>query len=84
MQEVPRPLASRFESGKRNRHPVTPRGEWRFPKNAWPGGGNSGERGEEPGAHTVQWNAANFASGVYVHRLEAGIFSDVKKMILLR
>lgn len=36
------------------------------------------------GAHTVSWNANNLASGVYFYRLEAGTFSAMKKMLLLK
>jgi Secretion system C-terminal sorting domain len=36
------------------------------------------------GNHTRQWNAANMSSGVYFCRLEAGSFSQTKKLVLLR
>ena len=36
------------------------------------------------GSHQVEWNARDFASGVYHYRLNAGKFQDVKKMVLLR
>ncbi|MBI5472519.1 MAG: T9SS type A sorting domain-containing protein [Ignavibacteriae bacterium] len=39
---------------------------------------------KEPGTYTVQWDATNFASGVYLYRLEAGGFSQTKKMLLMR
>ncbi|MFH1194776.1 MAG: T9SS type A sorting domain-containing protein [bacterium] len=39
---------------------------------------------EEPGYYEVEWNASQFASGVYIFRLMAGNFIDTKKMILLR
>lgn len=38
----------------------------------------------EAGHHTAQFNAARFASGVYFYRLEAGNFTSVKKMMLLK
>ena len=38
----------------------------------------------ESGYHTTQWNAKNFASGVYFVRLEAGNFHDTQKVILLK
>ncbi len=36
------------------------------------------------GAHTVQFDARNLASGVYFYRIESGDFSLVKKMMLLK
>jgi photosystem II stability/assembly factor-like uncharacterized protein len=36
------------------------------------------------GNHTKQWNALGFPSGVYFYRLQAGSFSETKKLILLR
>jgi hypothetical protein len=39
---------------------------------------------QNAGYHQVEWNASGYASGVYYYQLEAGIFQDVKKMILLR
>ncbi len=36
------------------------------------------------GNHEVEFNAANLSSGVYMYRIEAGEFQDVKKMILLK
>jgi len=36
------------------------------------------------GAHAVTWNAGTSASGVYISRIEAGAFSAVRKMILLK
>lgn len=36
------------------------------------------------GEQNVQWNAVNFASGVYFYKLQAGSFSEVKKMTLLK
>ncbi|MGE5797096.1 MAG: T9SS type A sorting domain-containing protein [Ignavibacteria bacterium] len=37
-----------------------------------------------PGVYTQQWDAAGFPSGVYFYSLEAGSFSETKKLILLR
>jgi len=36
------------------------------------------------GSFTRQWNAANVSSGIYFYRLQAGSFSEIKKLILLR
>ncbi len=39
---------------------------------------------QEPGRHSVEFNAAQFSSGIYIYKLTSEKFSDVKKMILLR
>ena len=39
---------------------------------------------QNAGKHAVDFNASNFASGVYLYRLEAGSFIQVKKMILMK
>lgn len=36
------------------------------------------------GSYTRQWNAANFSSGIYFYRLQAGTFTETKKLVLLR
>jgi hypothetical protein len=36
------------------------------------------------GAHTISWKPRTQASGVYIYRLEAGKFTETRKMILLR
>jgi hypothetical protein len=36
------------------------------------------------GNHTQQWNAKDLSSGVYFYRLQAGSFSETKKLVLLR
>jgi beta-glucanase (GH16 family) len=36
------------------------------------------------GSYTKQWNAENYPSGVYFYRLEAGAFTETKKLVLLR
>ncbi|MBI5472137.1 MAG: T9SS type A sorting domain-containing protein [Ignavibacteriae bacterium] len=38
----------------------------------------------EAGRHSLVFNAANLASGIYFSRLQAGSFSDAKKLILLK
>ena len=39
---------------------------------------------QEPGEHTITWDASNFPSGVYFARLEAGEHSENIKMVLLK
>ena len=39
---------------------------------------------QEAGYHQIEWDASNFASGIYFYRLRAGNFHDVKKMILVK
>jgi hypothetical protein len=36
------------------------------------------------GSYDVEFNGANYPSGIYYYKLEAGDFSEVKKMILLK
>lgn len=37
-----------------------------------------------PGNYSVSFDASNFASGVYFYKMEAGEFTDVKKMVLIK
>jgi phosphatidylserine/phosphatidylglycerophosphate/cardiolipin synthase-like enzyme len=39
---------------------------------------------KQPGTYTVQWDASNFASGVYFYRLKAGGLTLQQKMLLLK
>ncbi|MFI5252838.1 MAG: T9SS type A sorting domain-containing protein [Bacteroidota bacterium] len=39
---------------------------------------------EQAGYKSVQFDAGNFPSGIYIYRLTAGTFADVKKMLLVR
>ncbi len=39
---------------------------------------------KQPGMYTVQWDGSRQASGVYFYRLDAGSFTNVKKLILLK
>jgi hypothetical protein len=36
------------------------------------------------GSHVRRWNAAGFPSGVYFCRLQAGLFTETRKLLLLR
>ena len=36
------------------------------------------------GNYSRQWNAERFPSGIYFYRLQTGIFSETKKLLLLR
>ncbi len=41
--------------------------------------------GEKPaGRHFVQWDAARFASGMYLYRLHTGSFVETKKLLLMK
>jgi hypothetical protein len=39
---------------------------------------------QTPGSHAVTFNAAKYASGVYFYRLQAGSFTAVKKLVLIK
>jgi hypothetical protein len=39
---------------------------------------------QNAGRHVINFDASNFASGVYLYRLEAGSFVQVRKMILMK
>jgi hypothetical protein len=36
------------------------------------------------GKYEVEWNAESFPSGIYFYKIQAGMFVDVKKMLLIR
>jgi len=36
------------------------------------------------GFHKVEWNASDFPSGIYFYRIDAGKYSETKKMMLLK
>lgn len=38
----------------------------------------------KPGTYEVDWNAVEYPSGVYFYRLNAGEFSETKKMVLIK
>jgi len=39
---------------------------------------------QEPGSYSVNWNAWNKISGMYLYRIQAGRFQQVKKMLLIK
>lgn len=39
---------------------------------------------KQSGRYNVEFNASNLVSGIYIYKLEAGNFIDVKKMVLMR
>ncbi len=39
---------------------------------------------QEAGYKSVQWNASNFPSGVYMYRIKSNNFSQTKKLLLLK
>lgn len=39
---------------------------------------------KQPGTHSTKWNSAGSSSGVYFYRLQAGDFTQTKKLIVLR
>jgi len=39
---------------------------------------------KSPGTHRLNWNASNYASGIYFYKMSSNNFSQVKKMLLLK
>ncbi len=39
---------------------------------------------QSPGVYNIEFNSAQLSSGIYFYRIEAGSFTDIKKMILLK
>lgn len=39
---------------------------------------------KNPGFHTVNFDASNLASGIYFYRIDAGSFSSIKRMVLVK
>ncbi len=38
----------------------------------------------KPGTYEVDWDGSNYSSGVYFYKLEAGDFTETKKMVLMK
>ncbi len=38
----------------------------------------------QPGTYEVNWNAADYPSGVYFYTLKAGVYTETKKMVLMK
>jgi len=38
----------------------------------------------KPGTYEVEWNASNYPSGVYFYKLEAGDYTQTKKMLMIK
>jgi hypothetical protein len=39
---------------------------------------------QDAGSHRIQFNAVNFASGIYFYKIKSGSFQDVKRMVLIK
>jgi hypothetical protein len=39
---------------------------------------------KSPGTYRLDWNASNYASGIYFYKMNAGTITQVKKMLLLK
>jgi hypothetical protein len=39
---------------------------------------------EQPGTHSVEWDASSVSGGVYFYRMQAGDFTSAKKLLLLK
>ena len=39
---------------------------------------------QNQGNYKVDFNGANLSSGIYIYKIEAGEFTDTKKMVLLK
>ena len=37
-----------------------------------------------PGSYEVEWNASNFAGGVYFYKLKSEYFTNTKRMVLVK
>jgi hypothetical protein len=43
-----------------------------------------GQEGLQPGTYEVEWDAANFSSGIYFYKLETADFAETKRMVLIK
>jgi hypothetical protein len=43
-----------------------------------------GDEERAAGAHTVEFDAASLSSGVYFYRIQAGSFTAMRKMVLMK
>ena len=39
---------------------------------------------QKAGDHQVEWDSSGFPSGVYFYRINAGTYTDIKKMLLVK
>ncbi len=39
---------------------------------------------KEAGSYVIQWDASGYASGAYFYKIEAGVFIETKKMVLIK
>jgi len=42
------------------------------------------DKRQTPGSYQIEWDASDFASGIYYYRINMGEFVDIKKLVLLR
>ncbi|MGD0338894.1 MAG: T9SS type A sorting domain-containing protein [Bacteroidota bacterium] len=42
------------------------------------------DKQENPGFHTIMWNASGLASGVYYYRLSMGVSVQTRAMVLVK
>ena len=38
----------------------------------------------DAGSYSITWNSANFSSGVYFYKINAGKFTDIHKMVFIK
>ena len=47
-------------------------------------GATLGDEVKAAGTYSARFDAANFATGMYIYKIQAGNFSSVKKMLLVK